>query len=61
MLGHLLRSKQTLHSRAPLQYETSFTACEWRQGRSGKLGSLFKRTWIEDRKCVFVFWFLQVQ
>ena len=30
------------------------------QGRSGKLGSLFKRTWMEDRQCVFVLWFLQL-
>ena len=29
-------------------------ACERRPGKSGKLGSLFKRTWIEDRQCVFV-------
>jgi hypothetical protein len=29
------------------------------QGRSGKLGSLFKRIWIEDRQCVFMLWFSQ--
>jgi hypothetical protein len=31
-----------------------------RQGRSDKLRSRLKRTWIEGGQCVFVLWFLQV-
>ena len=45
--------------RYPMQQETSFTGGEWSQGRSGKLGSLFKEARIEDKQCIFVLWFLQ--